>query len=497
MQSQANKQFPLLAQMLVICTIGLLLGFASTKLQPYLLLTLGLGIVYIGIVWLWPEYAILSILLLTSTIIDENSLPSVPIGIGHLIVSDFLLFIPLGIMLIRIWVEPGFGFVHTPLDFPLLAFYGIAVLSTILAISQGTITFNQSLGELRTVNLYLIFFLVTNFIRTRKQLYILLNGILILTIFVALMMVAQYALGDITKILPGRVETLFTAGTTDQGVTRILPPGQSLILVILILLPVLLIFDKDASKSLFRLFQLFIVGLAVLLTFNRSFWVAMMFSLFLVVILVSMRDKVRYLNLAFLSIGIIAAVTILAVAAAGKQAQSLIDGAVIRFSTLLNPNTLNESSLRYRDVEFQYAVPQILDHPAIGLGLGSHYRPWDRRIDFGPIDWDKLAYIHNGHLWVILKTGVLGYVFFAWFLLLFIKRSLQHWSQIQSPFLRAIMLSFAVTIIGILPATIVNPIFAQAYWASIIGIMLGTSEIIIRLNKAASDHNFSNSTRIS
>ena len=96
-----------------------------------------------------------------------------------------------------------------------------------------------------------------------------------------------------------------------------------------------------------------------------------------------------------------------------------MNGVATRFDTLFNPDTLGESSLAYRQVETEYALPQIASHPLIGLGLGANYRPLDNRIDFGVLAYDKLAYIHNGHLWMILKTGIIGYLFFIWFLFLF------------------------------------------------------------------------------
>ena len=290
-----------------------------------------------------------------------------------LIVSDFLLFVPIAILLLRVWSQPNISFNHTPLDFPLLAFYCVAVFSTVLAIVNGTVTFNQSLGELRVVNLYLTFFLVTNMINDEKHLRRLLNGLFVLSILVALMMIAQYFLGDITQILPGRVEVLYTANISDPGVTRVLPPGQSLVLVALITIPVLLIFDKDPSKSklIFRFLLLFIVGLAVIVTFNRNFWVAVAIAMFLVVFLISISEKIRFANLAVWLVVIVIMTTLLVLSLAGDQTQSFINGVATRFDTLLNPDTLGESSLAYRGVETEYATPTDCRPSTDRVGVGS------------------------------------------------------------------------------------------------------------------------------
>ncbi len=483
MRYQFFKQAPIPLQAIAICGIGVLLGLLSVWLPAYFLI-IGMGaIVYLVIVWLWPELALLGLLLLLATVFDENTLPSLPIGIGHLIVSDFLLFIPIAVLILRIWVEPGFSLNHTPLDFPLLAFYSVAIFSTVLAIVHGTVTFNQSLGELRAVNLYLTFFIVTNLIRDEKHLRRLLNGIFVLSMLVALMMIVQYFLGGLIQILSGRVEALYTGSTSDPGVTRILPPGQSLVLVALIAYPVLLIYDQILSQFIFRFLSLFVLGIAVILTFNRNFWAAEVFALALVALLASIPEKIRFVNITIWVVVIATLILVPLLSFAGDQAQSFVNGFVTRFATLYDPNTINESSLRYRVVETEYALPQIAAHPLIGLGLGADYRPWDSRIDFGILGYDKFAYIHDGHLWTILKTGLVGYLFFVWFLFLFLLRSLMYWRRIPDPFQKAIVLSFAVAVFGILPATIVNPIFSETYWTPLLGIMIGINEVIFRLSQ--------------
>ena len=454
---------------LVICAIGALLGLLCVWL-PWYFLIIGLGaIVYVIVVWLWPEFALLGLLLLFATVFDERSLPSISFGVGHILISDFLLFIPLAIILLRTWVEPGFSFIHTPLDLPLLAFYGVAMFSTISAIVHGTVTFNQSLSDVRVVNLYLTFFIVTNLIRNEKHLRRLLNGVFVLSVFVALMMIVQYFLGDITKILPGRVEAYFTGDTGISGVTRILPPGQSLVLVAFVVFPILLIFDRSPYKFIIRFLLMLVTGLAVIITFNRNFWVAIAVALFFAALLASIPEKIRFVNMA-IGVAVIAIIILVPVLSfAGSQTQAFTDAFVSRFSTLLNPNTISEGSLQYRVVETEYALPQIVAHPLIGLGLGAIYRTRDSRIDFGVLASDTFGYIHDGHLWMILKTGLVGYLFFVWFLLLFLIRSLRHWRQITDPFQRAIMLSFACVLNWRITCNYFQPDFLTELLDSIIG----------------------------
>ena len=482
MQRQLLKQPSILNQLILVCGLGLLLGIASIRLPTYLLLIGIAGIIYVVVAWLRPEIAVLGILVMTSTIFDMNLLPSISIGIGHILIPDILLFVLFGIILLRGMVESKSYFIHTVLDFPLFAFYVTAIFSTVIAIFNSSITFNQSLGEVRIINFFLTFFIVTNLLRNEKQLHRLFNGIIFLAIIVALAMIAQYILGPSVPILPGRVETLDTAGTTSYGVARILPPGQSLVMLAFVCLIVQMLFDKTSPRFVLYLIQLGIIGLAVLLTFNRSFWTAITLSLFLVSLLVSFRDKVKYAKIVFWAILVGAIVFTPFLSIKGGMAEKLMNGIMIRMSSLFNPNTTQESSLVYRYVENEYAYPQIASHPLLGLGLGANYRPLDHRIDFGPADSILRYYIHNGHLWVILKTGLIGYLFFMWFILLFVKRGLQNWKRIPDPFLKGIVLSFIAMIPGILLASTIDPIFKQSWWTPVIGIMLGISEVILRMS---------------
>ena len=467
MSGQTLTRYPILMQFLTVLGGGLLLGLASVWLSPLWILIGLAGVIYLLVAWMMPEIALLSVLILTSTIIDINSLPSVPIGFGHLIISDFLLFIPIGIIIFRGVAKTGFTFVHTALDLPLLVFYITAILSTAIAIYIfHTVTLNQSLGEVRDVSFYLTFFVVTNMIRDERRLRRLWNGIILITVIVALAMIAQYILGDSVPILPGRVETLGTGAAISYGVTRVLPPGQSLVLVVFITQLVSLIINRSQANLTGKLIQVFVLGFAVLLTFNRSFWVATGLALLVVVVLISVREKVRFLRMAFLVISFGAIVLVPVSILMKDQAAELFSGAVNRLATIFNPNTLNESSIVYRDIEDAYALPEIVSHPLIGMGLGSYYRPFDSRIDFTRYpSWDRKAYIHNGHLWVLLKTGLIGYISLMWLFYRFISRGFLNWRYITTPLYQGIMLSFVATLIGVLIATIVNPILFSLYWA--------------------------------
>ena len=86
-----------------------------------------------------PDVALLGILIATSSIIFENRLPLIPIGIGSLHIPDFILLELLAVIIVRGLVASDFKIIRTSLDWPLLAFYVVALFSTFMAISQSSL----------------------------------------------------------------------------------------------------------------------------------------------------------------------------------------------------------------------------------------------------------------------------------------------------------------------------------------------------------------------
>ena len=113
MQHQLLNQPSIKIQLAVAGGLGLLLGMISVWLPPYFALVGIAGMIYLVVAWLWPEIALLVILFFTSTIIDlsnVSAIPSIPIGIGHLIISDILVFALFGIILLRVLVNSSLLF---------------------------------------------------------------------------------------------------------------------------------------------------------------------------------------------------------------------------------------------------------------------------------------------------------------------------------------------------------------------------------------------------
>jgi len=327
-------------------------------------------------------------------------------------------------------------------------------------------------------------------VREQRQLTLLLRGFLALATAVAIGMIAQYLVGESLHLLPGRVETLSTQGQTYGGVFRILPPGQSLILVAFIVSTVTLVLARVRLSSMLRFLQWALLGLVVLLTFNRTYWVAVALQLPLLGYLVKKQDRRRLIGWGLL-VAFLGAVGLpVAFTEPESLTASLASASYERLRTLVDPKTPREDSLEMRYVEYEYALPQISSIPLLGLGIGSSYRPWDPRIDWegpGGSGFDGRAYIHNGHLWILLQSGVLGYVCFVWLSLTFLVRGLKHWREMPTLLMRSAVLGFSLAYLGVLVSSSSSPLIMESFWIPVIGLMMGFNESAMRICRAHLD----------
>jgi len=148
-----------------------------------------------------------------------------------------------------------------------------------------------------------------------------------------------------------------------------------------------------------RLFIIAVFGtnlLCILLTYERTFWVATVFGM----VVVALRAGAIQRRRAFF-LGPVAAVLVLAALAVTSPG----DLAAARERLLSLGQYSNDNSVRYRVVETRNVMHAISLKPWIGSGLGAQIwwgRPWEHVPP--SYNW----YAHNGYLWLIWKIGIPG-----------------------------------------------------------------------------------------
>jgi hypothetical protein len=485
---------------------GIMLGVLVLTLPPSWSFGLLIAAVVVPIVIKRPELALLGIIAISSTIMDEAYIPRVPLGPLQLYASDIIFAAVLALLVFRKISERDFKFVHSSLSWPLFAFWGIAMLATVISftrapgseLSLSAIFTNppafisEAIPEIRIVTYYLSFFLAVNVVRDKSQIKMLAYGILALSAFVVFALLSQEILGSAVKIIPGRVEELTTTGVGYIGITRVTAfSGEKLLILGLILATLLLLQEPNRIRQLLYLGLWSFILIGVLITFSRSIWggyaIAMVFLFFGLI----NKEKERFVKL-FLLIAVLGVLT-LSILSLGTEnrIKTFVNASITRALTLVNPETyLDESkdTFRWRDFEYKWAGIQIVQHPFIGLGLGAKYRPLLPSIDW--TGFEGRSFVHNAHVWIMVKTGIFGgYLAFFWFSIAYIIRGLRRGRILTDPIMKAIVLGCVFTYIAVFVGSITAPMLMLYSTTPIIGIMTGLSEAVLLLNKEESSEN--------
>lgn len=436
------------------------------------------------------QVVLLGILITTASVVYEDRLPLLSAGGISFHVPDVLLIGSMVFVAVRSRTVPRYTIVRTPLDLPLLVFFAVTILSTAVAVARSSVDMHDAMRATRIFFYYLSFFVVTNLVRDRRQITFLVNSIITIATIVAVAMLGQYVLGDSVELLPGRIQALNTEGTTFDAVTRVAPPGLSIVLISLVTGVCNVAHERSKSKALLRLLQCGVLAAAVLVTFLRSYWLALtgvMIVMFCLVAMPAKRRLVRWLVVVF-AVAAFGVTTIYS--EPGSAAWRLVDAAWTRLRTLGSSGTFqgDDSSVDWRKIENGYALTAIKSSPLIGLGMGAIYRPWDSRLDYHGLDYrgsdrvyhDLRRLIHNGHLNIVLQSGIIGYVALCWLSFVFLKRGFGGWRGVANVQLGRVVLGFTLAYVLVLIAAVANSSFMEWRWTPVIGIMMGVNEAILR-----------------
>jgi hypothetical protein len=483
-------------QAFAVCAVGGLLGIASLYVPPtWLIALLGGGLALLVAIGR-PELFLLGLVVGLATIFPFEEIPViVTVGPGRVFLTDLLFIAPFVVIALRWILEPGYTHTHTPLDIPMLTFFIVALIATFVGLVRSlppTTTLSgivqspppivsRIIPMIRLMAYYLLFFVVTDLVRDKKQLLFLLQGLAVIGTINAVLMIIQFIFPSVHLLnLAGRVETLVTEGTAYQGVTRIVNvTSEALVLITFMGKMSALLVRKTWRPTVVDWVQLSLLAGALVVTFKRSFWIGILLAVVILVLLVHRAGKIRLL---VFGVGVL---IVLGIVVAGIR--SVPDSDVYKYysattdrltSVFEEESYETGSSFDFRVIEAEYARRQIIAHPLLGIGFGQHYRPWTSLLD-----WelqDLRGYIHSGHLYILTMTGFLGYLSLVWVSVLFIVRGFRYWRRLTDERMSAVVIGFVLSYVAALIVATVSVVFLESYWSPLIAIMMGINEAIYR-----------------
>lgn len=457
-------------QIVAAFALGLTLGIIGLVASPVTALVAVLGVIVLAIAFTYPELIILAVLALASGLFPSRFNPYIDIVVGNAQLSDVLLIGLLFIVVFRVISDRGFQFIKTPLDLPIILFFGAVLAGLVNAVLRFDIRFSAATYEFRVLMYYLLFFAITNLVRTKAQLVRLVYGVMAIGFLLAVVIIAQSSLfGSVLA-----EEKL--VGQADAPI-RVFHPGLPLAYVVLITLVGYIAMFKGQGFNAHRWSIALVIVAALLVTATRHIFVSLALVIGLLIVILSTRERARLLR-TMIAITIFAAGFISLLALAGLEA-GLAEYSVtsyVRLQQMFSRGILSSSgSLGWRWQEIQYAWSQISEHPILGIGLNSPYRP-----PFYPGEAPGLLrYIHNAYFSLWLKTGIVGLVTFLWFSIIFIRKGLQNWRRVKSVLLRAVVIGFTVGYAGMMLSNLVAPSMVRPGQAAIFGVILGLGELIL------------------
>ena len=209
-----------------------------------------------------------------------------------------------------------------------------------------------------------------------------------------------------------------------------------------------------------------VVALSLLLSFRRSFWIALVLGLVIVGFLAAGRRSRPVVVLLLLAIGL-SLWTVMSVGGSTDSTNPIIDRA-----QSLSPSRLNATSGdRYRLEEQRNVVAEVKAHPVEGLGLGI---PWTQRYAVSELHPGGRYYTHVTPLWYWLKLGILGVVAYVWLAGAAITVAHHRFRRAGDPLVRVVGLAVAAGWIGLLVAELTGPFTGIDFRLTIaVGTVLG------------------------
>jgi hypothetical protein len=203
----------------------------------------------------------------------------------------------------------------------------------------------------------------------------------------------------------------------------------------------------------------------LLLTYERTFWVATFVGLMLVVAGSSGRARIRALFWGPLAIvAFFAIMSTVAPDTLGAARERLLS--LGRFQS--------DNSLRYRLTESRRVVDEIKERPLTGSGLAASIywgRPWEG------VPPETHTFAHNGYLWIIWKLGLIGAaLLFGAMLFVLIGRA----PPASSALTAHLRTGARAGLLALLLSSVTFPSFTQLSSAPVLGLLLALAVVPMR-----------------
>jgi len=463
-------------------------AYAAPALAAYGLALLGLGIPSLLLLWHRPEFGLLALILLASSLVPTTIVDvRLPIG-GGLDLQDLVLVGLFGIVGLRELIRRKPIVPWWPVGGPLLLFLLMAVFSAGYALFVQGVEANWALNDLRILALYTTFFIVLWSSERPNQLEILLIGLFVIADLTTTVIYAQQIVGAGNPLLEAMTTSRDWRVYQGSGAVRVIPAGHVLMhFMWFVALGLLAFAGQNRRLRVFSIAQLLFIGGGHLLTYTRAQWVAMVIGLGLAGITLMPRYRQHLAKTAVVAVCI---VLLLAGGVAGGAlsnvaATPFVAGIVERFGTLLSPSeTSGTQSLQWRDFEVEKASLALKDQPLTGVGLGNRYRSLSTftseasgSVTGGNIAAGRVSrftrYVHNSYVSIAVKMGIPALTVLLWFCASALFNGFRRYVSMPDSLQKGVILGILAGFVGLLFWSYFHAHLIKAESVGVIALMVG------------------------
>jgi O-antigen ligase len=475
-------------------TVFGLLGLGALAAALYLapqsatlgLVLFGLGLPSFLLLWRRPEFGLLALAFMSSSLVTVNTLDfRLPIG-GGLDLRDLTFICLFGVVCLRELTHGTLKVPWWPVGGPLLLFLIMAVFSTFYAIVFEHVESNWALGDLRILSLYATFYITLWSIKGPDQLKILLVGLFIIADLTATIIYLQQFLGAGNPLLQAMITARDWRIYEQAGAVRVVPAGQVLMhFMWFIALGILVLGCPNRRIRTFYVMQLLFLGGGHLLTYMRAQWVALIIGVGLVLIVLLPKYKQHLGKTAIIACCV--ALLFAGISVVGPlpevPATPFLAGIAQRFGSLFTPtDTSSTQSLQWRSFEIEQALQAIRKQPLTGVGLGNRYRALSSysseasgALTRGSIATGEVSrftrYVHNSYVSIAVKMGIPGLIVLLWFCAAMLVKGFQVYRDMPDSEYKGMVLGILVGFAGLLVWCYFHAHLIKAESTATIGIM--------------------------
>ncbi|MEN6521688.1 MAG: O-antigen ligase family protein [Armatimonadota bacterium] len=453
------------------------------------------------------EIGIIAILILNASIISSSVIPK-PITFGGMgfSITELLLLFMLVLVLFRTGADRKLNLFLNPMAGMLFLFYIMILGSVCLTLIKNSINhfsavdFRTIYNAARPLFQYSFFFVLLLGIQSKEQLTRVIRSAIWIAAIVSVLMIIQYFIAPSGKsVFLGRPDYIITISDSkeDANVARSVPPGLALI-VPLFIVTILDVANKKIRNASLSTITTAILGLGILFSFYRSFWLSTIIGLFIAWLFSKRLIKARLTLFIISSIVLMFVGSVVITNVASPMAGRFDQAIIHRFASVFNLSAFNSTSLKTRFNENHKAISNIKKNPVFGIGVGNPIRyvravnPITRGQVLVPVNM-----MHNSFLELWLVYGIFGVFCFGGLSTIFLLRCYQLFKKVNDPIYKSFTLAFFVAYIGyLLRCQTQMHILHDISQISTVAFLWGFIEVVLRFYREGKLHeNPPNSTK--